>query len=139
MKKGAIVVIIIVIIIGGLVGYRILKLNKKPTPESINRGNKFVSQPAKVSEEELKTQYESKVKEILKPFWTSQDAIGIKEKLLELTVPYVYKDLHLELIIAFSLIDSGRVESDQGKIEEGLKKLEELKQEYEWLKEISGG
>lgn len=86
-----------------------------------------------LTQEELETQYESALKEILKPYWVDNSVAGLKDKVLALTVPVEYLDLHFNLVIAIELIEQGSQTSDQAKIEDGLEKIAELKNEYDWL------
>jgi len=83
--------------------------------------------------EELEQKYESEISEILQPVWQNKDFTGVKEKILALKAPAKYLDLHLNLVIAFELIEQGQMDSDQDKIEEGIEKLEKLKTQYPWL------
>ena len=90
-------------------------------------------EPKKLSAEELEDQYQSLLAEILKPYWQNQGIAGIKDKILALTAPAEYLDLHFNLVVAFELIEQGQASADQAKIEEGLEKIGELKNQYSWI------
>jgi len=83
---------------------------------------------------ELERQYEKSVKEILTPFWAGQPTSGIRQQLLDLRAPALYLNLHINLVLAFDLIEQGQTESDQAKIESGLDRLNGLAGQYAWLK-----
>ena len=72
-------------------------------------------------------------KEILKPFWQQTQSSGLKEQILALSVPAKYLQLHLDLVLAFDLIEQGQQEADQDKIEKGLTKINQLKDKYPWI------
>jgi hypothetical protein len=82
---------------------------------------------------EPEIQYEPALKEILQPYWQDQGITELKTKILALKAPAEYLDLHLNLVIAFELIEQGQRDADQAKIEEGIEKLEQLKIQYPWL------
>lgn len=86
-----------------------------------------------VASAQIDLAYRQSLAEILKPFWSSQSTAGIKEKILELTVPKDLLRLHFDLVVLFEIIEQGQLESDQSKIEDGLDKLNDLKEEFPWI------
>ena len=67
--------------------------------------------------------YASQVNRILAEYKKDQNPTTAKSGLLDLTVPVEYKDLHLQLVIGFSLIEEGKDLSDIEKIEGGNVKI----------------
>jgi len=100
-----------------------------------------ISAPSPTSDE-LKQAYEAKVPDILKrlndglsaPASADRFAAVTKTRqdLLALTVPLVYKDFHLSLVIALSKIESGE-RGDQQKLKDGLAALQSMTAAYPWL------
>jgi len=99
----------------------------------LNRPAAEVDSGLTVSDPQLVQAYEDQVKSILAPFWSAQTSTGIKAKILELRAPTQYLDLHLQLVLAFGLLEQGQQTADQAKIEEGLGQLNQLKVAYPWL------
>ena len=140
MKKGIFVVIILVIAIAGIFGYRVLKLNKNANIINANAGAETNNSAPLVDQGKLKSDYEQAVYQTLAEFLSDSrpqnfSASAAKQKILDLTVPTEYKDLHLNLVLALDEIESGAAQADQAKIEDGLEKLEALKGEYGWIVE----
>jgi hypothetical protein len=88
----------------------------------------------KVDTSRAEQKYENDLKTILQPYWQSQQPVGIKDQILALKVPAKYSNLHLNLVIAFELLEQGKAKSDQTKINSGNHKLNKLVSEYSWLK-----
>ena len=78
--------------------------------------------------------YKQSLNAILQPYWDSLQPAGVKNKILELTAPAEFLSLHLNIVIAFELIEQGQKDSDQGKIEEGIDRLNNLANNNDWLK-----
>lgn len=91
------------------------------------------NQSALVSNPELERLYEQHLATILKPFWSTQNAGTIKNQILELRAPGKYLDLHLNLVLAFDLLERGQQAADQAIINQALEKLNKLKSTYPWL------
>ncbi|MBU1164173.1 hypothetical protein KKA15_01250 [Patescibacteria group bacterium] len=86
-----------------------------------------------VTNTKLIKEYEKNVEDVLKPYFQKQNFDNVIDDLLELTVPSDYQLLHLNLVIAFDLIQDGQKEIDQGKIEEGIAKINQMVTQYPWL------
>lgn len=78
--------------------------------------------------------YKQSLSVILQPYWDSLQPAGVKDKILELTAPAEFLNLHLNIVIAFELIEQGQKDSDQGKIEEGIDRLNNLANNNDWLR-----
>lgn len=78
--------------------------------------------------------YKQSLNTILQPYWDSLQPVGVKDKILELTAPAEFLNLHLNIVIAFELIEQGQKDSDQGKIEEGIDRLNNLANQNDWLR-----
>ena len=125
-----IIILILIILIGGG-AYFILVRKNNQSADDPNLLNKSIINPF------LEEEYEENIKEILEAF--SNQEIEITEavkKIVDLTVPAKYKDLHLNLVIALSKISQGKDKADQSEIEEGLVDLAQIRQQYNWLPEI---
>jgi len=85
------------------------------------------------SNPKLENEYENNLKEALEPFWQENKSAGLRDRILELRAPSKYLKLHLDLVLAFDLIEQGQINADQAKIEEGLEKISQLREEYPWL------
>lgn len=128
MPKKLLIIVIIVLVLGALIFWYYLQ-----GANLINKGNNSNNQATIQSNPELEKKYEQQLKIILKPFWTNNDPDNLQEQILELRAPAKYLDLHLNIVLAFDLINQGRLTEDQAKIEEGLEKLNQLKKQYSWL------
>ncbi len=93
-----------------------------------------INQSSSGSNLQLEKEYQQSLKVILQPFFKENQFSGIREQILELRAPVKYLDLHLNLVLAFDLIQQGQEASDQAKIEEGLEKINQLKDQYPWIK-----
>lgn len=78
--------------------------------------------------------YKQSLSAILQPYWDSLQPAGVKDKILELTAPAEFLNLHLNIVIAFELIEQGQKDSDQGKIEDGIDRLNNLANNNDWLR-----
>lgn len=78
--------------------------------------------------------YKQLLSAILQPYWDSLQPAGVKDKILELTAPAEFLNLHLNIVIAFELIEQGQKDSDQGKIEDGIDRLNNLANNNDWLR-----
>jgi len=93
--------------------------------------------PRVISEE-----YESQAKTIVVDLYaslekdqSSQEVVQeVQNKLLELTVPADYQELHLEMVIATNLMIQGYSDDDQTKIDSGLLQFKKVAGQYSWLK-----
>ena len=56
-----------------------------------------------------------------------------KGSFLELIVPAIHKNVHLNLILSFNLIEQGIISGDETKIDAGEMSLEALADNYPWL------
>ncbi|NUM25090.1 MAG: hypothetical protein HUU49_00530 [Candidatus Buchananbacteria bacterium] len=77
--------------------------------------------------------YQANVQQTLKQYWQTGESAGIKDRLLAFTTPSDFLDLHLDLVIAFELIEQGQSGNDQEKIAGAKAKLEALKTQYPWI------
>lgn len=128
------IIILILIILGGVGIYLILIKKNNQSRTNINFLNEPISNPL------LEEDYEKNIKEILEAFANQKTQLNETiEKILKLTVPAKYKDLHLNLVIALTKIQQGREETNQAKIEEGLADLDKIRQKHNWLPEIIRG
>jgi len=75
-----------------------------------------------VTEEE----YQEALLSILQNYSDGGGSAKIYEELIDMKVPASYKDLHLELVIAFGFLKSGD-------IPEGEARLDLLRETYDWL------
>lgn len=91
------------------------------------------NQSALVSNPALERLYEQHLATILKPFWATQNAGAIKSQILELRAPGKYLDLHLNLVLAFDMLERGQQAADQAIINQAWEKLNKLKATYPWL------
>lgn len=100
-----------------------------------DRGNQLADQTDQAFKPnpELERQYEQALEAVLEPFWRARSSAGIRDQILELRTPGRYLDLHLNLVLAFDLIESGQAEADQSKIEQGIDRINQLKDQYPWL------
>lgn len=78
--------------------------------------------------------YKQSLSAILQPYWDLLQPAGVKDKILELTAPAEFLNLHLNIVIAFELIEQGQKDSDQGKIEDGIDRLNNLANNNDWLR-----
>lgn len=91
------------------------------------------SAPPAVNQEDLSSQYQASLQEVLKPYWQNGQIEGVKNQILALRAPSQFLDLHFNLVIAFELIEQGQANADQAKIEDGLSKLDQLKKQHSWI------
>ncbi|MFA5022483.1 MAG: hypothetical protein WC508_05400 [Patescibacteria group bacterium] len=82
---------------------------------------------------QLERSYEQDLKQVLAPYWQTRDIAGVRDKILNLKAPAKYLDLHLNLVIAFDLLEQGQKAGDETKTKSGLDKLSQLKDSYNWL------
>lgn|GEM_PF-1321410 len=71
-------------------------------------------------------EYETLVTGVLRAYQEDEDAARAYQGLIDISVPAGYKDVHLELVIAFGSIRTGDVE-------EGRSRLDILRNTYTWL------
>ena len=95
----------------------------------VNKNNIEQNKPVITSQS-----YQQSLNAILQPYWGSLQPAGVKNKILELTAPAEFLSLHLNIVIAFELIEQGQKDSDQGKIEEGIDRLNNLANQNDWLR-----
>jgi len=88
---------------------------------------------AAVAPADLAARYESDLRLILAPYWQKKNFAGLKDQILELRAPADYLDLHLNLVMAFELIEQGQKNADAEKIEAGMDKISQLSGQYPWL------
>ncbi|MDD2806990.1 MAG: hypothetical protein PHW95_00515 [Patescibacteria group bacterium] len=82
---------------------------------------------------ELETQYQTKLHDILKLDPDHNNVSDIKQKILDLTVPTKFLDLHLKLVLALDSLEQGQAAANQNKVAKALAELEKLKTQYPWL------
>ena len=95
----------------------------------VNKNNIEQNKPVITSQS-----YQQSLNAILQPYWDSLQPAGVKNKILELTAPAEFLNLHLNIVIAFELIEQGQKDSDQSKIEDGIDRLNNLANNNDWLK-----
>lgn len=71
-------------------------------------------------------EYQAEVIQILNDFDAHQDAGQTYEDLLSVKVPAAYKDVHLELVVAFGELRANKTES-------GEARLDLLRRQTDWL------
>jgi len=116
------------IIAGGWLVVSSLNTSKNQLKEAVVAPNPLAPNP------KLESKYEEVVHGILAPFFDQKKVADIKEQLLEVAAPASYISVHLELVLAFDLIEQGQVKSDPALIEDGFSKIEKLTTQYHWLK-----
>lgn len=89
--------------------------------------------PVIVSTPEMEKTYEQAVSAVLAPFWDQQKIEGVGAQLLNIKAPGKYLTLHLELVLAFDMLDRGRTQQDQALIEQGMAKVRTLRESFTWL------
>ncbi len=99
-------------------------------------GNQNQPQPAPpaASAQERETEYRREVTAILAPYFAQQQAADITRRLLALTVPARFQDLHLQLVLAFSRFDTARTNGDADAAEEAAAQLDAVVVKYPWVR-----
>lgn len=116
-----------------LLGMVLITAGCRPgAPSGPNGTAEVVSDPA------LERSYERSLHETLEPVWdedvTPETVLGAKEQALELAVPQTYLDLHLQVVVAISQLETGLRTSDTGATSKGRAALEQLAGSHPWLK-----
>lgn len=99
-----------------------------------NRGADTNTQQQVKSNPELEREYREEVRDLLAPVFSNYEVTGVREALLDVTVPSAYLDLHLDLVLALDAIETARQNADQAGIEAGLERIDDLADQYDWLK-----
>ena len=129
MERKRLVIGVLFLVLAGLAGaVYVWQGTGRPNDEQTSLDQALPSNP------ELERQYERQLRAILEPFWQNSDPTGLKEKILELHAPGKYLELHLNVVLAFDLIERGQQDADQAAIEQGIEKLNRLPANYAWLK-----
>ena len=110
----------------------------KKVPASIDQGDSS-SAPVVVENPPVKpviteASYEKSINEIFQSFWQNRQVAGLKDKVLEQTVPPKYLDFHFDLVVALELVEQGQKDSDQAKIEQGFEQIDGLSNKNVWFK-----
>ena len=74
--------------------------------------------PTASSAEEREGAYRRDVAAVLAPHYAGQQTAGITQRLLALTVPARFQDLHLQLVLVFSRFDTAWANGDADAAEE---------------------
>ena len=96
--------------------------------------NQSPTSPVAPSTEEQEQAYRRDVVAILNPYFAGQPAAGITQRLLALTVPARFQDLHLQLVLAFSRFDTARANGDADAAEGAAAVLEAVVVKYPWVR-----
>lgn len=83
---------------------------------------------------EQEAAYRREVVAILAPYFAGQATTGITQRLLALTVPGRFQDLHLQLVLAFSRFDTARANGDADAAETAAAQLDAVVVKYPWVK-----
>lgn len=83
---------------------------------------------------EQEAAYRRDVVAILAPHFAGQQTSGVTQRLLALTVPARFQDLHLQLVLAFSRFDTARANGDADAAEEAAAGLEAVVVKYPWVR-----
>lgn len=148
MTKGVKLLIIFILISVGLVFYLVASFKRVTVSRVSNEVNQKILtvKTQKVDPKKLEAGYKIQVKAIVddyeqlvaaeKNIDTSavkmEKIFKLKGRATDLSVPEQYRDLHLDLVLAFAKLESSL--SDDGEADElGMDFITQTKEKYEWL------
>ncbi|OGY44901.1 MAG: hypothetical protein A2729_03925 [Candidatus Buchananbacteria bacterium RIFCSPHIGHO2_01_FULL_39_14] len=101
-----------------------------------NNNNSLVNQNQSINvanQEEIESQYQAKVREVLNTYWLNGEISSLKGKILDLRAPAKYLDFHFNLVVALEFLEQGKTQADNQKIKQGEEKINRLKNDYPWI------